>query len=380
MEYKDMLKIDIMLIKTNTEAENLIDDILISDKNDILRFINIIKYRQHNSKNLEESRKCSKILTVNQELKNIINENKDLSFGLNEELYIPDIVETSEKFHFNIGVKKYKCLAQFEDDFEIIYIVLNSRNVFEKFGSIKKSNLVRYIYPLIEENDDYFKKLLELKIGDKANILAHLENGFIKKTFKKTEVNVTYDYEISIKNNRGVYTDTLGGVSKLLKSEILIEDYSKVTSNQNISKDIDITVKEYDELFFAAESNQDYVIIGTEHKKSLKTLLLDTKPTTLFLEINNSETEMSSNGKISIITLDDFLNNFKQLELNIDSYLIRKFDSNILLSVSDKYNNIDIKKIKTKYLYDDENISATLNIDGEFLVEKITNELLVKLF
>lgn len=230
MDYIKMKEIDIFSISSSSKEieQELIKNILESDINDILKYINYLRYIQLNTDDFKLMRKIVNFLFT-KELSDLEREHNDYNYGETEELELISKTESikNEKNIVVVNNISYICVAQFKDDFENIFIVKNDANEYKKFGAIKKedSNLVKYIYELHSEHDDYFKELEKVEIGFKANIISKENKINAIKTYIKENIDVDdYKFLNSRKNDKNeIVSNIISGSYLIIKKDNILE-------------------------------------------------------------------------------------------------------------------------------------------------------------
>jgi len=226
MNYNEMKEIDLLSFSTKEEAKEEINKVVDSDINDVLRYINYLRFKQFNSEDFTLMDKISKFLFF-EEIAEIERDYNDVhDFGAIEELEFETEVVIADANQIIVENNPYICVAQFSDNFEQILITRNGPE-YKKFGCIIKGDEpgMKYIYELPPESDIYYNTLEKSDIGVKANILSSIISELpTVKTFMKEEINVEdFDFIFSRKTDKGVLSNIISGTFVILKEETLIE-------------------------------------------------------------------------------------------------------------------------------------------------------------
>ena len=256
MNYKEMKEIDLLSFSSKAEAKEEVAKIMDSEMNDILQYINYLRFKQFNSSDFVLMDKIAKFLFF-EEFAVIERKNTQHDFGSEEELVFESEVIVIDENQIIIDDIKYICVAQFMDNFEEILIVRNSDG-YKKFGTIFKDEEPsrKYVYELENESDLYYSELEKAEIGVKANILSTiLSETSSLKTFIKKEIDVElYSYLLAIKTSKGIQSNVLGGAFVILKEETLL-DSTKSYQEQEQEKIDEIELKIAEEAKKQAEAD-----------------------------------------------------------------------------------------------------------------------------
>jgi hypothetical protein len=142
MKYNKLKNFDLMSIKSQQEADDWKDKVLSSDKNDILKYINFLRWQQFNTATIKEMQRIVQFLSYD-ELMDIEREHSDILTGDVEDLIIDNVVEYEEILNPIEIVSqgkydKYSVKAVLEDDFESVMIVEDKKEIL-KIELITKS-------------------------------------------------------------------------------------------------------------------------------------------------------------------------------------------------------------------------------------------------
>ena len=227
MKYSEMKEIDLLSIKTKSDAEEIVENVIESELNDILKYINHLRYLQYNSTDFKLREKISKFLFFDG-IAEIERENSDCEFGENEELAIKK-VEKKKIINLNIfsvdGIE-YSCKSQLSDDFETILIATNTEtDEYIKFGTIDKakSKGKKFAYVLEKEADEFYDRIIESDKGTKVNILSVVINqNHVTKTYTKESIDTGFEFTTAKKTDKGIFSNVMSGSFVLLKEEDLL--------------------------------------------------------------------------------------------------------------------------------------------------------------
>jgi len=124
MTYEKLKAFDLNDIKSQEQADDFKAQILESDRIDILKYINFLRWQQFSSNTkLNYINRIVNILSFD-ELIEIESENSDILTGDVEDLVFTVVVETEEILNpITIGENVYSVMAVLEDDFESVMIV-----------------------------------------------------------------------------------------------------------------------------------------------------------------------------------------------------------------------------------------------------------------
>jgi len=216
MIYKEMKKIDLLSISSKEQALEIMHKILESKKEDILKYINYLRYHQFNSNDFKLIKKITNFLYF-QDFQIIESENSNIDFGVNEEIVIENNDEIYLETDFFINGETYNCKAQLYDDYETILIAMKEDKYY-KFGCIEKDQHTKYIYDLPEETDEYYKNIIDAKIKTKVNLLSAIYGEkFLRKTFIKEKMNVDFNFIYVKKTTKGIMSNIVSGTYMILK-------------------------------------------------------------------------------------------------------------------------------------------------------------------
>jgi len=229
-----MIKIDLLSIKTKDQADEFLKDVLNSNENEILKYINYLRYQIMNSDDIQFLKKISNFLRF-PEITNIELNHPEIDFGDVEYLEFDNTID-DEIFNdddFFINGEKYRCLVQLYDNYETVYITKKDDN-YIMFGSVQKDNHTRYIYELGVETDEYYDKIINSIIGTKVNLLSfNYGEEYLRKTFIKDSINVDFNFIKVIKTDKGIYSNNIGGVVlQIQPPEVLLEVIEKTPETQ----------------------------------------------------------------------------------------------------------------------------------------------------
>jgi len=220
MTYKEMKNSEI-LNKSEKELIKFKEDILSSDDNELIKYINYLKYIKLNTDDIFEMKKIT-VLLSDLRIKELIRNNNHLNFGLSEELIYPIEKKCDDENQIKINNITYNCVSQYHDDFETIYILKDNNQEYITLGGIVYENN-NYLYKLPNEEIEYYKKLISATIGTKANILSSVVNSInTPKTFIKEKIDVDFKPKHATKTDIGIMSDIISGVRVTLKQEILL--------------------------------------------------------------------------------------------------------------------------------------------------------------
>jgi len=230
MTYNELKKFDLMSISNREEFENFKKQILESENDDILKYINFLHYQQYNViSDIKYIKRIVNLLSEN-EFREIEYNNKNLT-GDVEDLII-EVEETKEEILKNpISIKAPSfqldghILSLLKDDFENILIV-KIKDELKVYGYIQH-NSTNYVYELPEKNQEYIQSIINAEVGTKVNIKSHYQDeDVLHKTFDKIELedDMFSDeiFTITRKSPLGILSNVNSGSYTLLKSQTLI--------------------------------------------------------------------------------------------------------------------------------------------------------------
>jgi len=236
MNYKEMKKLDLATLTSREKAEEMKSQIMDSDKDDIIKYINYLRYIQYNEVDLNYMQYIINFMYL-KELQNIEFDNPDIKFGEVEELIIHEIIVSPEN-QISINEEDYIINAVLIDSYETVLIATDSNEKFRKFGYITDKDGINFIYELVSneiiEDDNYFNQIINAEIETKVNILSmYVGLNEIVKTFEKIEINVeNLEFAYSEKTTQGVISNVVGGMILILKKpEILIIPKIEIQKN-----------------------------------------------------------------------------------------------------------------------------------------------------
>lgn len=229
MKYQKLKKFDLNSIKNQEEAIKWKDAVMSSEKEDILKYINFLRWQQFNQSDIKYMNRIVKFLSFD-ELIDFERENSNIITGDTEDLIL--LVETpkEEKLANPVYIdgKEYSVKSVLEDDFESIMIVSDREGKLYKFGFIvltKLQGLELYAYELFEESQEYYKQIIDAKVGTKINIYCDIVGEKqITKTFKKSDLLIEEkNFILATKTNKGIMSPvTKEGTYSILKKEEVI--------------------------------------------------------------------------------------------------------------------------------------------------------------
>jgi len=232
MRYEELKKFDLNSIKSEDEAIKWKDTVIASDMDDKLKYVNFLRWQQFNQAGFKYMNRIVQFLSFD-ELIDFEKENSNLITGDTEDLVM--LVETpkDEKLANPVYIdgKEYSVKTVLEDDFESIMIVTDREGKLYKFGFIVLSRLQGlelYAYELYEESQEYYKQVVDAKVGTKINVYCDIvgENQVIK-TFKKSDLLIEEkSFVLATKSNKGIMSPVTkeGTFSILKKEEVLASD------------------------------------------------------------------------------------------------------------------------------------------------------------
>jgi len=226
MKYQELKKFDLNSIKSQDEATKWKDTVMTSEKHDILMYINFLRWQQFNKADIRYMNRIVQFLSFD-ELIDFERENSDLVTGDTEDLVLLTESPKEEKLINPVYIdgKEYSVKSILEDDFESVMIVADREGVLHKFGFIVLSRLQGlelYAYELFEESQEYYKQIIDAKVGTKINVYCDIvgENQ-VTKTFKKSDLLIeNKSFILASKSNKGVMSPvTKEGTYSILKKE-----------------------------------------------------------------------------------------------------------------------------------------------------------------
>jgi hypothetical protein len=236
MEYKKLKEFRLDSIKSQEEADNWKDEVIKSEKMDIIKYLNFLRWQQYNDTiSFSYVNKIIKFLSYS-EIIDFEKEHRNLITGDTEDLVM--ISEFEEEVVTEnpviIDDKVYSVKSVFSDDFESVMIVSDGEKLY-KFGYIALSTLQGielYAYELFEEPQDFYEEIIGADFGTKVNLYADIvgENQILK-TFKKCDTFLDdMKFKLAKKTNKGIFIQNDSGLLQVLKKETVL-------SNQGVSED-----------------------------------------------------------------------------------------------------------------------------------------------
>jgi len=240
MKYEKLKSFDLNSIKSQEEADDWKDKVLASDDDDILRYINFLRWQQYNDADIKYMQKIVHFLSYD-EIMDIEMENQDILTGDTEDLIINNIVEAEEPITnpINIispeGVETYSLKAVLDDSFEKVMIASDKDGKLYKFGFIviqDVKGIEYFAYELYEEPQEYYSQIVDAKVGTRVNVYADIvEENQVLKTYTKIDNFVDeLNFILTKKTNQGVLSPIYQGTYSILKKE-------EVLSSEGISED-----------------------------------------------------------------------------------------------------------------------------------------------
>ena len=219
---QELKNFDFESISSKMEADEFKDKILKAEKNDILRFINHMRYMQyHCERGTAFINRIIKFMGY-PELKEIEKES-GLVFGETEELYIP-VEKVLEESDMNITVngKNYTIKAELMDDFENLLVLFDAEKL-SLMGYIIKDG-VYYVYDVMEHPEEYLQNILNTPVGTKISAYTTIvDKHYVSKIFTKIETKpITEKLVFTTKTDRGVLSPTVSGTYSVLKKENIL--------------------------------------------------------------------------------------------------------------------------------------------------------------
>lgn len=258
-ELKDF---DFESISSKVEADAFKDKILKAEKNDILRFINHMRYVQyHCERGTAFINRIIKFMGY-PELKEIEKES-GLVFGETEELYIP-VVKILEESDMNVSIngKNYTIRAELMDDFENLLVLFDAEKL-SLMGYIIKDG-VYYVYDVMEHPEEYLQNILNTPVGTKISAYTTIvDKHYVSKIFTKIETKpITEKLVFTTKTDRGVLSPIVSGTYSVLKKENIlfpkelgsVEIKDKTEEDEDFEKEDEIVKNETSKEFHFLES------------------------------------------------------------------------------------------------------------------------------
>jgi len=256
MKYNEMKEIDLLSISTKEDAKIKVLEVVNSELNDILSYINHLRYLQFNTSDFVLMERITKFLFI-EEIASIERENEEMDFGENQELAFKTDVVITESNVFTVDNIQYSCKAQLSDNFESILIAKNlSTNQYIKFGTIDKdiSKGKKFAYELVEEADEFYDRIVDAENGIKVNILSVISGtNNITKTYIKEDIDVGFEFTTSKKTDKGIISNVMSGSFVSLKNEELIIpaeiiEEEEVVEEETIHNHHDVNIEDMTDL------------------------------------------------------------------------------------------------------------------------------------
>ena len=227
MKYEQLKKFDLNSIKSEEEAIKWKDTVMSSDLDDKLKYLNFLRWQQFNKANIKYINKIVQFLSFD-EISDFEKENSNIITGDTEDLVLLDEISKEKEKLSNpiyIDSKEYSVKCVLEDDFESVMIVSDREGLLYKFGFIVLSTpqgLDFYAYELFKESQEYYKQIIDAKIGTKINVYCDIVGEKqVTKTFKKTDLLIEgKSFVLATKTNKGIISPiTKEGTFFILKKE-----------------------------------------------------------------------------------------------------------------------------------------------------------------
>lgn len=330
MKYDEMKKIDLKSISNKEDAEKNKNEILNSDENDILKYINYLRYTQFNGS--IDDMKCIVNFLAFKEFKELERNNSKIDFGDVEELYFDTKIVLRPENSITIENDNFVVKAMLVDDYETVFIAKDNEDKFKKFGFILDKDNIYFIYELITnkaETDEFFQNIIDAEIGTKINVLAtYVGVDKTLKTFRKVEIDADYKYVKAEKSSLGVITNVIGGTfitlkdpEKMISPQLNIKEEEKPTNSEDDLEKLDEEL----EVVNDEEDKIDYDNINEEFKFS------DEYHFELIPFQDDLKIALNFNGKKSELTYD------KNKELFVKS----EYEEEVYNFLTAKYNLIE---------------------------------------
>lgn len=227
MRYEQLKKFDLNSIKSEEEAIKWKDTVMSSNLDDKLKYLNFLRWQQFNKADIRYMNRIVQFLSFD-EIIDFEKENSNVITGDTEDLVLlAETPKEEEKLSNPIYIdgKEYSVKSILEDDFESVMIVADREGLLYKFGFIVLSTLQGlelYAYELFEESQEYYKQIVDAKIGTKINVYCDIvgENQ-VTKTFKKSDLLIEEkSFVLATKTNKGIMSPvTKEGTFSILKKE-----------------------------------------------------------------------------------------------------------------------------------------------------------------
>lgn len=229
MKYKKLKDVNLSKL-SKEEIEQFKDDVLISEKEDILKYINYLRWQQYNQADIKYMQKIINFLSYD-EINDIEIQNEEILTGDVEDLIINAPAEVEQQIGNLVeiissnGTKKYQVKCILEDSFEFVMIVEDDEGIFHKFGFIEQENNM-YAYELFEETQEYYKQIIEAEIGTRVNVFADIvgENQATKTFTKENILNFNKPFLLTKKTNKGILSQINQGSYTIIKKETLLSN------------------------------------------------------------------------------------------------------------------------------------------------------------
>ena len=182
MKYEKLKSFDLNSIKSQEDADSWKETVINCDKDDILKYINFLRWQQYNDADIKYMQKIVHFLSYD-EIMDIEMENQDILTGDTEDLIINNIVEAEEPMSnpINIispeGIETYSLKAVLDDSFEKVMIVSDKEGKLYKFGFIviqDVKGIEYFAYELYEEPQEYYSQIVDAKVGTRVNVYADI--------------------------------------------------------------------------------------------------------------------------------------------------------------------------------------------------------------
>ena len=232
MTYEKLKAFNLNDIKSQEQADEFKAKVLESNKTDILKYINFLRWQQFNSNvDIKYINRIVSLLSFD-EIMDIEKENSTLITGDVEDLILTAVVEQVEVIENPIHIDgvEYSVKTVLEDDFESVIIVSDGEKL-HKFGFIivpRLEGIKFWAYELYEESQEYYQQIVDATVGTKVNVYCDIvgENQ-VTKTFKKSDLTIEdANFELTKKTNKGILTpvNSAGMFSIVKKEEVLSVD------------------------------------------------------------------------------------------------------------------------------------------------------------
>lgn len=244
MTYEELKSKDIYSISNLEEVKEYVNEVLESEEQDIIKYINYLRWYQYNGASINEMKFISKLLNMDGLYE--LEYNCDIELGEVEDLVVDEIVEEEKYQSTKITVDglEYNVYGVFEDSFEKIFVI-NEEGKLKTFGSI--DNL---IYELPEEPEEFLWQVVDLQVGARVNFNSHYDKiGYVKKTFRKVENDVEGTYVFTKKSPQGVMAPVNGGTYNVVKVEEIYTSDLEKTLEDEVNKRFTEYVEKYEKKY-----------------------------------------------------------------------------------------------------------------------------------